>query len=185
MQETRVITRQRNNKLTVANIITVSRLVMLPIIVYFLVQDERTIAFIIMLISLLSDGIDGYVARKFNQETELGKMLDPLCDKICLAVILITLLLINSIPIWIVILILVRDVLIIVGSYVVLKQKSVVLTSNLFGKITGIIFGAIILAYTLNLRQVGLIFLYLSIPAIIGSFILYTHRYFKVLKGAQ
>lgn len=184
MQEAGIVTQRKNRKLTVANIVTTSRLFMLPFVVYFLLQEQRITAFIIMLILLLSDGVDGYIARKFNQETEAGKILDPLCDKICLAVILITLLLINSIPIWIVILIISRDVLILVGSYIVLKQKSIVLTSNLLGKITGIIFGAIILAYTLNLRQVGLVFLYLSIPAIIGSFVLYTHRYFKVLKGA-
>lgn len=173
----------KSKKLTVANLITVSRLVMLPVVVYFLIKDLRIIAFIIMLISLLSDGVDGYVARRFDQETKLGKILDPLCDKIFLAGILITLVLIDSIPIWIVIIIIARDFLILLGSYIVLKHKSVVLTSNLIGKITGIIFGVIILAYTINLKQIGLVFLYLSVPAIIGSFIFYTCKYFRVMKG--
>jgi CDP-diacylglycerol--glycerol-3-phosphate 3-phosphatidyltransferase len=138
-----------------------------------------------MFISLLSDGVDGYIARRFNQATELGKILDPLCDKISLAVILVTLLLLNALPIWIVIFIIMRDVLILIGSYIVLKQKSRVLTSNALGKVTGMIFGAIILAYTINLKQIGLFLVYLSIPAIVGSFILYTRRYLKVMKGVQ
>jgi len=178
------MTQSKSKKLTIANVITISRLVVLPFIVYFLIKDQRIIASVIMLISLLSDGVDGYIARRFDQETELGKILDPLCDKIFLAVILITLLVIDSIPIWIVIIIIVRDFLILLGSYVVLKYKSVVLTSSLVGKITGIILGVVILAYTIKLKQIGLVFLYLSVPAIIGSFIFYTLRYIKVMKGA-
>jgi CDP-diacylglycerol--glycerol-3-phosphate 3-phosphatidyltransferase len=170
--------------LTISNIITISRLIALPFIVYFLLNEQRIIAFIIMLISLLSDGIDGYVARKLHQESELGKFLDPLCDKISLAVILITLFLIDSIPLWPIIIIIVRDFFILLGSYFIIKNKSVVLTSNLWGKVTGFIFGAIILSFTLNWKEVGMIFIYISIPAVIVTFIIYTQRYIRLMKGA-
>ncbi|MEO0184238.1 MAG: CDP-alcohol phosphatidyltransferase family protein, partial [candidate division WOR-3 bacterium] len=113
-----------DKKFTISNIITIIRFLLLPAIIFFLVKKERLTAFIIMLVALFSDVIDGYIARKFHQETEFGKLLDPLCDKISLAVILITLLLINSIPIWAVIIIGLRDILILVGSYIVFKKKS-------------------------------------------------------------
>lgn len=179
-----MMTKVYDKKLTISNIITISRFITLPFIVYFLITDQRVSAFIIMLIALLSDGIDGYLARKLHQESELGKSLDPLCDKIFLAVILITLYIIGSIPLWGVIIIVSRDFLILLGSFFILRFKSAVLTSNLLGKITGFIFGVIICAFTLNLRLIGIVFLYISIPAIVGTFFIYTSRYIKVMKGA-
>ena len=148
-------------------------------------NNQRFVAFIIILISLLSDAVDGYLARKLHQESEAGKFLDPLCDKISLIVIVITLLIINSIPLWGVIILVSRDILILLGSYVMWQQKSTVFKSNVLGKITGIMLGAILLAFTLNLQRTGEILLYLSIPAIIGTLAVYWGRYIKVMKGAQ
>jgi len=172
----------KGQNLTISNCITVSRLILLPFIVYFLVVDHRLTAFIIMLIALISDSFDGFIARKLKQESELGKFLDPLCDKISLAVILLTLIVVERMPLWSGIII-VRDFLILLGSYFLLRHRSLVFASNLWGKITGFIFGAIILAFTLKLRTLGMFFLYLSIPAVIGTFIIYTHRYIKIMKG--
>ncbi len=177
--------KNKDRTITISNFITLSRLVMLPFIIYFLLQNQRITAFIIMLISLLSDTADGYLARKLHQESEMGKFLDPVCDKISLVVILITLLLIRSIPLWGVIIIVLRDILILLGSFFILKYKSKVLKSNVLGKITGFILGAIILAFAINLQQLGNILLYLSIPAIIGSFIIYLTRYINVMKGEK
>lgn len=170
--------------MTVSNIITLSRLILLPFIVYFLLNNQRFVAFIIILISLLSDAVDGYLARKLHQESEAGKFLDPLCDKISLIVIVICLLMINSIPLWGVIILVSRDILILLGSYVMWRQKSIIFKSNILGKITGIILGAVLLAFTLNLQRTGEILLYLSIPAIIGTLAVYWGRYIKVMKGA-
>jgi CDP-diacylglycerol--glycerol-3-phosphate 3-phosphatidyltransferase len=171
-------------KLTISNIITISRLVAVPFIVYFLIKDQRIVAFFIMLVALLSDAIDGYVARKLNQETELGKFLDPLCDKISLAVILMTLLLMGILPLWGFIIIVARDFFILLGSFFVFKHKSIVLTSNVWGKIAGIVFATTILAFTLNWQRVGMLFLYLSIPVVIMTFVIYTLRYIRIMKGA-
>lgn len=171
--------------ITISNIITLSRIILLPFIVYFLLNNQRFAAFAIMLISLLSDAIDGYLARKLHQESEAGKFLDPICDKISLTVILITLLIINSIPLWGVIIVVARDALILLGSYIMWRNKSLVFKSHTLGKITGFILGAVVLAYTLNLQRTGEILLYISIPAIIGTFTIYLGRYIKVMKGAQ
>lgn len=171
--------------MTISNIITLSRIILLPFIVYFLLTNQRVVAFVIMLISLLSDAVDGYLARKLQQESEVGKFLDPLCDKISLIVIVITLLIIDSIPLWGVIVLVARDILILLGSYVMWRHKSIVFKSNTIGKITGIILGAILLAFTLNLQRTGEILLYLSIPAIIGTLAVYWVRYINVMKGVQ
>jgi len=169
--------------MTVSNIITISRLVSLPFIVYFLLNDQRLVAFYIMLVSLLSDGLDGYLARKLNQESRLGRFLDPLCDKIFLATVLITLLYIRAVPLWIVIVIVFRDFLILLGSYFLLKDKTVVEPSNTFGKITGFAFGSMILAFTIGWNTIGSIFMYLSIPLMTIAFVIYSVNYFRIMKG--
>lgn len=171
--------------MTISNIITISRLVLLPFIVHFMLVGERFTAFIIMFISLLSDGLDGYLARKLNQESKLGRFLDPLCDKIFLAVVLVTLLYIGAIPVWVVILVVLRDFLILLGSYFLLKMKSVIEPSNTVGKITGLIFGAMILAFTAGWNTVGSILVYLSVPFMLIAFIIYARNYLKIMRGVS
>lgn len=172
------------SRMTISNMITISRLALLPFIVYFLMTEQRITAFILILISFISDGLDGYVARKLNQESELGKSLDPLCDKISLAIILITLLLLNSMPLWGVIVIITRDFLILLGSFILLKTKSIIEPSNLLGKMTGFIFAVMVLAFTLNMWHLGMLFLYLSIPVMTGTFYQYARNYLKIMRGA-
>ena len=171
--------------LTISNAVTLSRLILLPFIVYFLVTDQRFVAFIVMLISLCSDTVDGFLARRLHQESEVGKILDPVCDKISLTVIVVTLLLLDLIPLWGVVIIILRDLLILIGSFVMITHRSILLKSNVTGKITGALLGAVVLAFTIDLRQLGEILLYLSIPAIIASFAVYFGRYIKIMKGEK
>lgn len=68
---------------TIPNIMGYCRILLIPIFCYFyIVKEEYMIATVIVLISSLSDLFDGYIARKFNQVTELGKALDPVADKL-------------------------------------------------------------------------------------------------------
>ncbi len=171
--------------MTISNAVTLSRLILLPFIVYFLVTDQRLVAFIVMLISLCSDTVDGFLARRLHQESEVGKILDPVCDKISLTVIVITLLVLDLIPLWGVVIIILRDLLILIGSFVMITHRSILLKSNVTGKITGALLGAVVLAFTIDLRQLGEILLYLSIPAIIASFAVYFSRYIETMKGER
>ena len=171
--------------MTASNVITISRLVILPFIVYFMLTRQRLLAFGLMLISLLSDGLDGYLARRLNQESRLGKFLDPLCDKIFLAAVLITLLYLGIVPLWAVILIVLRDFLILLGSFILLRAKAVVEPSNTVGKVTGFFFGSMILAFTIGWHLIGTIFLYLSVTVMSVAFVTYVVNYFRIMKGAQ
>ena len=176
---------ERQYSMTISNLITISRLVLLPFIIYFLLTEQRVVAFVIMFVSLLSDGLDGYLARKLNQESRLGRFLDPLCDKIFLAAVMITLLYIRAVPLWAVLVIVLRDFLILFGSFVLLRSKAVVEPSNMFGKITGFAFGAMILAFTIGWTLIGNIFMYLSIPLMTIAFITYSVNYLRIMKGVQ
>ncbi len=82
---------ERNQNLTIPNLISVIRIVLIPFFIYFYFDDKLDIAIALLVLSALSDCIDGYIARKFNQITELGKILDPFADKLtqgCIAICL-------------------------------------------------------------------------------------------------
>jgi len=174
-----------NKSLTLSNIITILRICLLPLIIYFLLTEKRGYAFVFIFISLCSDVIDGYIARHLHQESNLGKALDPLCDKISLAAILICLLITDSIPLWGVIIIVFRDIVILLGSVILFKKKKIIPRSNLLGKITGVVFSIVILTFTIELKKIGMFFLYLSIPLMFSAFIMYARQYFPIIKGGQ
>ena len=87
----------------IPNVLTILRFFLIPFIIYYLVKDEYIYAFILLALSGLTDVLDGAIARKFNLITNLGKLLDPLADKLTQISILCTLLFKGIIPLWIVV----------------------------------------------------------------------------------
>jgi len=104
--------------MTIPNIISIIRLAMVPYIVWTLLEGRLMLAFILFVVVGISDGVDGYIARKFNQRTELGAYLDPLADKTLLVTMFVALGYLEAIPQWLVIIVLTRDVLILAGVMV-------------------------------------------------------------------
>ena len=101
------------DKLSVPNLITVMRIMLVPLIVWLILSNQMLPAFILFLVAGVSDGVDGFIAKRFNQETELGAYLDPLADKALLVSIYVALGTLEHLPSWLVILVVSRDVLII------------------------------------------------------------------------
>lgn len=101
------------------NAITFGRLLTVPIAVYLMMQSEFLAAFILFVVAGVSDALDGYIAKQWNQATTLGALLDPVADKTLLVSVYITLGLQGHVPNWIVVLVVFRD-LIIVGGVILL-----------------------------------------------------------------
>ncbi len=137
--------------LTIPNILSISRLFFLPLVLFFLFRHESIPAVIIMLISWLTDGLDGFLARKMRQVSNVGKVLDHLVDKIWVAAILITLVNISNLPLHLAWAVIIRDLLILTGSAVVMKERGTFVSSDVVGKITGFVFALLILYYTLSI----------------------------------
>ena len=121
------------------NSITLSRLLALPILLYFLASptvETRIFSMIIFLIAAATDWLDGYLARKLNQVTELGKFLDPLVDKLLVLSPLLALIQLGQVPAWGVFLILARE-LTIAGWRVTpgLTGTTAVVGANAWGKL--------------------------------------------------
>jgi len=99
------------------------------------------------------DFFDGFLARKLSQETELGKVLDPLADKLLFFFTILALTIKSDFPIWLAILVFSRDFLILIASVLMYKGKHTVAPSNLIGKITFGVFGTLILVYIIDLYE--------------------------------
>jgi cardiolipin synthase len=100
---------------TIPNILTVVRILLTPVFVMAYTSENFNLAWILFAIAGLTDALDGFLARIWNQRTELGAMLDPLADKTLLVTSFICLALKGWLPIWLTILVVSRDAIIIGG----------------------------------------------------------------------
>ena len=91
---------------------------MVPLVVWLLIEANFLWAFWVFAFAGISDAVDGYIAKNFNMETELGKYLDPLADKALLVSVFVTLGYAGIIPSWLVILVVFRDMMIVFGAMV-------------------------------------------------------------------
>jgi len=144
------------------NLITLGRLLTVPVTVYLLMQSAYLSAFILFLLAGASDALDGYLAKRNNQTTELGAILDPLADKALLVGVYVTLGLQGNLPNWLVLLVVFRDVLIIGGVIILfLVRLEVKMRPLIISKIntaTQIGLAAIVLAELgLSLNIMGLV----------------------------
>ena len=99
--------------MTLPNFITVARFIMVPMIILAMINGEMLTAFVLFLLAGVSDGLDGFIARHFNQKSELGSWLDPIADKFLLVSVFVVLGWLGVLPSWLVIFAVSRDALII------------------------------------------------------------------------
>ncbi len=104
-----------DKKLNIPNLITIGRVVIVPVVVWLIFNGNFLAAFWFFLAAGISDGVDGFIAKQFNQQTELGAYLDPLADKALLVSIYVALGIKGELPVWLVILVASRDILIVTG----------------------------------------------------------------------
>ena len=173
--------------LTISNFLSILRaLLSIPLFLVMMSgrDDANTWGAIIMIIAAVTDKLDGDVARHFHQETEWGKILDPIADKISVGTTLVILLLLDRIPFWFVASVLSRDLLILLAGLWLKQSKGVVLPSNMTGK-----WAVGIIALTLFLALVAVPTVWveggiiISIGLLIASLILYGSRFMNVLRS--
>jgi CDP-diacylglycerol--glycerol-3-phosphate 3-phosphatidyltransferase len=165
--------------------LSVSRIFLLIPLALFLVSPEPSARFWavgFMLLCTVTDILDGFLARKLNQVTDMGKIIDPLADKIGIGVTVIILVLLGKLPLWYVLTVLGRDVIIFSGGIYISKKHKVVLPSNAAGKVAVIVVGLVLIFATLQmpeLRVVYEILFWLSLVLMAVSLCFYGMRFFE------
>jgi cardiolipin synthase len=121
--------------LNLPNFLTILRIVMIPFFLYFLLSQhprDRLFALMIFGIASITDFFDGYLARKWKQESPLGRFLDPLADKaLVIATLVIFILLDQAVPLWMVIVIILRDMLVTLMRYLAIRKGAEIRTTRL------------------------------------------------------
>jgi cardiolipin synthase len=99
--------------LSIPNLITLARILLVPVVVWAITSGEMRIAFLLFLAAGVSDAVDGFLAKRFGMATALGAYLDPLADKAMIVSIYVALGIAEAIPRWLVILVVSRDIMIV------------------------------------------------------------------------
>lgn len=175
---------------TISNFISFSRIfIVIPVVYRHYINGYSVDAIIILLIGygIISDYLDGFVARKTNTISEIGKMIDPISDKIAAGLLFIYTVVIDWIPFWFLWLFIARDILILIGSSFIKLRYGKVAMSTISGKISV----NVISLYWISIfffRSASLahtILLWASVAIMLFSFIMYLLRYRNIMNGAR
>ena len=121
----------------VSNLLSIIRLGLTPFIFHSIIRRSHLAALVIGGLAILTDMLDGYFARRLNQRTNLGKVLDPIADKAIISAVIIALILSNSsFPRWAFGIVIVRDVLIVIANIFLFHRTQTIARSNVWGKCT-------------------------------------------------
>jgi len=157
---------------SIPNLITLGRILLVPVVVWAIASGAMLTAFVLFLVAGVSDAVDGYLAKRFRMASELGAYLDPLADKTLIVSIYVTLGIAGTIPRWLVILVVSRDIMIIGAvmlSWVIgspLKVKPLLVSK--LNTAAQIVFACVLLgSLGLNVPAAGLIWVLMVVVAVL------------------
>ena len=116
---------QTSHMLSLPNCLTFGRIVLTCFMAFFLMKEQFVHAFICLFFAGLSDFLDGFLARRFHQESFIGELLDPIADKFLMIVSFVMLSVLSILPWWLTILFILRDVLILMGFFYISQIKKI------------------------------------------------------------
>lgn len=135
MEQERGTEQATDRVLTVPNVITLVRLCLLPVFLWLLLaHDDRAAAAALLAVLGITDFLDGYIARHFHQVSELGKIMDPVADRLLFFVAVVGILIDGSVPAWFAVAVLAREVLVASGTLVLAAMGVRRIDVTWFGK---------------------------------------------------
>lgn len=167
------------------NLLSLFRMLLAFPIIYFLQIEKNFISLLLIFVAIITDYFDGYVARLNKNNTEFGKIIDPLADKICVITLIIFLFITGKINIFYFLIVAFRDIIILLGGLHIKIKKGFTITSNWPGKVTVFFTAFYIFLVILNLDELKYftkIIYYTNILYLFYSFFNYVKNYFTVLK---
>lgn len=168
------------------NVLSISRIFMIPFFIYYYDRGDIWTAIGVLAAAVLTDWFDGQTARWTNDVSDMGKILDPLADKICLASVAAYFMYTGQLPVWFVLFVVARDLLIFLGAAYVKYRHQMITTSLWPGKwavgFVSMMFFAMVWPHPLFDRYpVQDFFMYLSVLMLFLSFLQYTRRFFRIV----
>lgn len=171
--------------MNISNSLSLLRIVLTIPTVYLLYTGNIIPAIIVGTLAGVTDFFDGYFARKLNQITDLGKILDPIADKVFIGLITFTMILIDLLPIWFFVIVILRDLLILAGGLYVKNKYKIVMASNFEGKATFVLIIAVVLGVALENSYAINYGYFLCTAALIYSLATYFFSMLDLIKKAR
>ena len=183
------ISEDRSEIFNLPNCITLLRLAVIPVLFLLLLSPGRVLSMVIavlFIVASITDLIDGYVARKYNIVTTMGKFLDPVADKLIVSTAMIMMIPIGRIPAWIVAVIIMRD-LFVDGMRSIASAEGLVIDASRLGKQKTlcqiVAVSALLIHYDtvlgLNAHAVGMVILYLALALTLWSGVDYFMKFYE------
>ena len=169
-----------------ANKLTILRIIFVPVFVYVFFSPfsyASIVALTIYILAGVTDFLDGFIARKYNMQTKLGIVLDPLADKLMIIFVILSLAIKNLVPFWVLAVIVIKEsTMILLG--VILYNKNLIIPSNMIGKVSTTIFYVAICLLILSVKW-AIWFLYLALFLSLFSFVTYYFFYNRNFKNKK
>ena len=172
-----------NKVWTISNVFSMLRIIAAIPLFFSIQYNMKLVAVLITVFAGFTDWADGYYARKRNEVTEFGKKMDPIADKTFSFSAALAMLIQNYIPVWFVILVVVRDSLMIFGSYIVNKKAKFVLPSIMIGKASYVMLGLVLTGLFFQVKHCETYGLYLVAVLLIISYLIYLYRAILFLRN--
>ncbi|MEJ2067434.1 MAG: CDP-diacylglycerol--glycerol-3-phosphate 3-phosphatidyltransferase [Deltaproteobacteria bacterium] len=178
--------------MNVPNTLSILRILSIPVFVIFLLYDRFFVALLIFIGAGITDGLDGLIARVFNQKTAIGAYLDPIADKLMLITSFIVLAILRIIPGWLTVIVISRDVIILLGVLLLqLTSHKVEIKPIFIGKASTVmqlvtIAWALVTQFSMVMKSVfpAIIWVTAGLTALSGLFYIYIGtKYFNELGG--
>ena len=166
--------------INVPNALTLLRILLLPVVVWRFIIGDATGALIAYMAAMLTDALDGIIARKTNQITALGKLLDPIADKLSLVTLLGLFVSSGEIPLWVLAIILFKEVMMVIGGGVALKHGIVVYALPI-GKVTTVTFVLSMVARFMSVLPLADVLLWISVALSMVALVWYAIDLMKKL----
>lgn len=165
---------------------SIARILLIPFIGYFLMQpgsQATLVAVVLLAVAGITDFLDGYLARRRGQVTDIGTALDPIADKLLAGFLVVLLIFIRDFPVWLAVIILGRDILILAAGSVLLRKRQSVTPANLTGKYAFGSIAALLGSYILRFDFGMQLFTYLTVALIVASVFNYGRLFVTVSQG--
>ncbi len=169
-----------------SNVLSLIRLALVgPTVYYVLREDSANKALSIILLGMATDAVDGPLARRRGEVSELGKLIDPIADKLTLDGVALALSIKRGFPWWITHLLLARDAAILMGATLIFRETTEITTSIYAGKLTTAMLTGALLLYLLDAQPWGRRLLNATLIPFAISWVQYGVRYWHWLRGTD
>jgi len=171
---------------TVSNAFSVLRMVLAVPVVWLIILGPAFVwpTFALVVVMIISDILDGHLARRRNEITRWGKILDPLADKVAIGAITLVLVFYKDLPFWVIAAVLIRDGLILLASMFLIGKKDVVVSSNIWGKLTTLLMSFLLVSFLMDLFVIQTPLLWACGVLLLVSWLSYLINFIQLIKSS-